>query len=57
MLSGAQGATIDDYVIDGKVITTTYSNGYKTVVDLSTGNITANGKTYNYTEYVKGGLN
>lgn len=57
VLAGAKGATIDDYVIDGKVITTTYSNGYKTVVDLASGNITANGKTYNYTEYVKGGLN
>lgn len=57
VLDGAKGATITDYVIDGKVITTTYSNGYKTVVDLSNGNITANGKTYNYTEYVKGGLN
>ena len=57
VLAGAKDATIEDYVIDGKVITTTYSNGYKTVVDLSTGNITANGKTYNYTEYVKGGLN
>ena len=56
VLAGAKGATIDDYVIDGKVITTTYSNGYKTVVDLASGNITANGKTYNYAEYVKGGL-
>lgn len=55
VLSGAEGATIADYVIDGKVITTTYSNGYKTVVDLSSGDIKAGGKTYNYKEYVKGG--
>lgn len=55
VLSGAKDATIADYVVDGKVITTTYSNGYKTVVDLATGDITANGKTYNYKEYVKGG--
>lgn len=55
VLAGAKDATIADYVIDGKVITTTYSNGYKTVVDLASGNITANGKTYNYKEYVKGG--
>ena len=57
VLSPAVGATIEDYAVDGSVITTTYSNGYKTVVDTSTGNITANGKTYNYNEYVKGGLN
>lgn len=56
VLTPAADATISDYVVDGSVITTTYSNGYKTVVDLSTGDITAGGKTYNYTEYVKGGL-
>ncbi len=56
VLEGAKDATISDYEIDGKVITTTYSNGYKTVVDLDAGTVTANGKTYNYTEYVKGGL-
>ena len=55
VLAPAKDATITDYVIDGSEITTTYSNGYKTVVNLSTGDITANGKTYNYTEYVKGG--
>lgn len=55
VLSGAKDATIEDYEIDGKVITTTYSNGYKTVVDLASGNITAGGKTYNYKEYIKGG--
>lgn len=56
VLSGAKGETIADYKVDGKKITTTYSNGYETVVDLSTGDITAGGKTYNYSEYVKGGL-
>ncbi len=55
VLTPATGATITDYTVDGSVITTTYSNGYKTVVDLGAGNITAGGKTYNYTEYVKGG--
>lgn len=56
VLSGAKDATITDYEVDGKVITTTYSNGYQTVVDLSSGNITAGGKSYNYQDYVKGGL-
>ena len=57
VLGPAAGATMSDYQVDGSVITTTYSNGYKTVVDLAAGNVTANGKTYNYAEYVKGGLN
>lgn len=57
VLSPAEGAIMDEYVVEGSKITTVYSNGYKTVVDLSTGDITANGKTYNYTEYVKGGTN
>ncbi len=56
VLAPAVGATITDYEIDGKVIRTAYSNGYSTEVDLGTGNITANGKTYNYSDYVKGGL-
>lgn len=56
VLSGADGETITDYKVDGSKITTTYSNGYQTVVDLSTGDINAGGKTYNYSEYVKGGL-
>lgn len=56
VLSGAKDATISDYIVDGKTITTTYSNGYKTVVDLDAGTVSANGKIYNYTEYIKGGL-
>lgn len=56
VLEGAKGATITNYEVDGKKLTTTYSNGYKTVVDLEAGTVTANGKTYNYAEYVKGGL-
>ena len=55
VLAPAVGETITDYRIDGSKITTTYSNGYTTEVDLSSGDIRANGKTYNYTEYVKGG--
>ena len=56
ILSPVCGETITEYEVEGKVITTTYSNGYTTVVDLANGNITAGGKTYNYAEYVKGGL-
>ncbi len=55
VLTPAKGATISDYKVDGSVLTTDYSNGYQTVVDLSTGDIKAGGKTYNYTDYVKGG--
>lgn len=57
VMSGAKGATISDYTVDGDVITTVYSNGYTTEVNLATGDIKAGGKTYNYTDYVKGGLN
>lgn len=57
VLSPAKDATIADYSVDGKVITTEYSNGYVTVVDLEAGSVTAGGKTYNYNDYVKGGLN
>ena len=55
ILTPAKDATISSYDVDGKVITTTYSNGYETVVDLGSGDIKAGGKTYNYTDYVKGG--
>ena len=55
ILTPAKDATISSYDVDGKVITTTYSNGYETVVNLGSGDIKAGGKTYNYTDYVKGG--
>ena len=57
VLTPAAGATISDYKVenDGKLLTTTYSNGYETVVDLDARTVKAGGKTYSYAEYVKGG--
>ena len=51
ILSQVSDATIVDYKQDGEVITTTYSNGVVTTVNLETGDITANGKTYNLFKY------
>lgn len=57
ILAPISGAVMLDYSIDGDVITTTYDNGTVTTVDLESGVITANGKTYNYSDYVdEGGL-
>lgn len=57
ILAPVSDAVITGYVIDGEVITTTYSNGVVTKVNLENGKITANGKTYNYSDYVdEGGL-
>ena len=51
ILSTVSDATITGYVQDGSVITTTYSNGVVTVVDLESGEIKANGKTYTVADY------
>ena len=57
ILSTVSDAVITGYESDGTVITTTYDNGVVTTVNLSTGEITANGKTYNYSDYVdEGGI-
>ncbi|MCD7805131.1 MAG: DUF5696 domain-containing protein [Oscillospiraceae bacterium] len=57
ILAPVSDAVITGYETDGSVITTTYDNGYVTTVDLTTGEITANGKTYNYSDYVdEGGI-
>ncbi len=57
ILAPVSDSVITGYVVDGTVITTTYENGYVTTVDLSTGEITANGTTYNYSDYVdEGGI-
>ncbi len=57
ILSTVSDSVITGYVSDGTVITTTYENGVVTTVDLSTGEITANGKTYYYSDYVdEGGI-
>ncbi|MCD7772100.1 MAG: DUF5696 domain-containing protein [Oscillospiraceae bacterium] len=57
ILSTVSDSVITGYVVDGSVITTTYENGVVTTVNLSTGEITANGKTYNYSDYVdEGGI-
>ncbi len=52
ILSTVSDATISEYKQDGSVITTTYSNGVVTTVDLESGDITANGKTYNLADYM-----
>ncbi len=52
VLSTVSDATISEYKQDGSVITTTYSNGVVTKVNLETGDITANGKTYNLADYL-----
>ena len=57
VLSKVSDAEMTGYVVDGSVITTTYSNGVVTTVDLDTGVITVGGETYNYQDYVdEGGL-
>lgn len=58
ILSKVSDATIVNYVVDGDVITTTYDNGVETTVNLETGVITADGKTYVFSDYVEeGGIN
>lgn len=57
ILSSVADSVITDYKQEGSVLTTTYANGVITTVDLDTGKITANGKTYNYSDYVdEGGM-
>ncbi len=57
ILAPVSDCVITGYTVDGSVITTTYENGYVTTVNLSTGEITANGTTYNYSDYVdEGGI-
>lgn len=57
ILSKVSDSVITGYSQDGSVITTTYENGVVTTVDLETGVITADGKTYNYSDYVdEGGI-
>ena len=51
VLSQVSDATMLDYKQEGSVITTTYSNGIVTTVDLETGVITAGGKTYKLSDY------
>ncbi len=51
VLSQVSDAVITDYKQDGSVITTTYSNGVVTTVDLESGAITAGGKTYKLSDY------
>ncbi len=55
ILSKVSDAVITNYVVDGDEITTTYDNGIKTVVNLETGTITCDGKTYVYADYVQEG--
>ncbi len=57
ILSTVSDSVITGYVQEGSVITTTYENGVVTTVNLNTGEITANGKTYYYSDYVdEGGI-
>ncbi len=57
ILSTVSDSVITGYVQEGSVITTTYENGVVTTVNLDTGEITANGKTYYYSDYVdEGGI-
>lgn len=57
VLAPVSDALMVGYEVDGSVITTTYDNGYVTTVNLETGEITADGNTYNYSDYVdEGGL-
>ncbi len=57
VLSLVSDSVMTGYEVDGSVITTTYENGVVTTVDLDTGVITADGKIYNYSDYVdEGGL-
>lgn len=55
VLAKVSDQIITGYEIDGDEITTTYANGYKTVVNLETGDIKADGKTYNLNDYLTGG--
>lgn len=58
ILSKVSDATMVNYAVDGDVITTTYDNGVVTTVNLETGVITADGKTYVFSDYVEeGGIN
>ena len=58
ILSKVSDATMVNYAVDGDVITTTYDNGVETTVNLETGVITADGKTYVFSDYVEeGGIN
>ncbi len=50
ILAPVSDSVITDYKVNGDVITTTYENGTVTVVNLETGDIKVNGKTYNYSD-------
>lgn len=54
VLSPAADSTISTYTVseDGSEITTVYENGYKTVVDLDSRTVKADGKTYKLTDYI-----
>ena len=54
ILAPVSDSVIVGYEVDGDVITTTYENGTVTVVNLETGVIEVNGKTYNYDD-IEGG--
>lgn len=51
VLGPVSDQVITNYEIDGDVITTTYENGYQTVVDLETGSIMVDGRTYVLSDY------
>lgn len=55
VLAQVSDQVITGYEIDGDVITTTYENGYVTEVNLETGVIKADGKTYQLSDYLTGG--
>lgn len=58
ILSKVSNAVMTNYEVDGDVITTTYDNGIVTTVNLETGVITCDGKTYVLSDYVQeGGVN
>ncbi len=46
IIASVSAETIVDYQMDGDLITTTYSDGTVTVVDLVNGSVTVNGQTY-----------
>lgn len=51
ILPAVSNANITDYVEENGVITTTYSNGVSTVVDINNGTIECNGKSYALENY------
>lgn len=55
VLDGLGDQTMVDYVQDGNVITTTYSNGTVTEVDLDAETVSVNGDVYALSDYVEEG--